>query len=89
MGYMNSLYTSMCVVIHNKGTGVDKNTYENVTQWHGPVTTVFQPSTLVTGSCDIPLNDNRVVTITPMTALLQNRFRDPDPLGHTPWVIKK
>ena len=32
MGYMNSLYTSMCVVIHNKGTGVDKNTYENVTQ---------------------------------------------------------
>ena len=24
MEYMSSLYSSMCVVIHNKGTGVDK-----------------------------------------------------------------
>jgi len=30
MGHKNYLYTSMCVVVHNKGTGVDKNSYGNV-----------------------------------------------------------
>ena len=31
MGHMSSLYTSVCVVIHNKGTGVDKSSWENET----------------------------------------------------------
>ena len=42
MGYMSSLYSSMCVVIHNKGTGVDKNSWENETLLPGaPVSSEF------------------------------------------------
>ena len=37
MGYMSSLYSSMCVVIHNKGTGVDKISWENETFQHEPL----------------------------------------------------
>ena len=39
MGYMSSLYSSMCVVIHNKGTGVDKSSWENETTIPGPLVT--------------------------------------------------
>ena len=52
MEYMNPLYTSMCVVIHNKGTGVDKDECENeitITQTlgHNNGVLTFLPSTRV------------------------------------------
>ena len=36
MGCVSSLYSSVCVVIHNKGTGVDKISQENETNITGP-----------------------------------------------------
>ena len=63
MGYMSSLYSSMCVVIHNKGTGVDKISCENettLTQIYslGRVLTLHSSSEFT----NVPLKHTRVVT---------------------------
>ena len=63
MGYMSFLYSSVCVVIHNKGTGVDKISWENETTLtrtssHNRVITLHSISEVP----DVPLKHARVVT---------------------------
>ena len=70
MTHMSSLYTSVCVVIHNKGTGVDKISWENeitltrISNHDGVLT--FHPSPEISVT---PLKHTRVVTTCLVTEL--------------------